>query len=91
MNGTRPHPLSLRERMRLITTGACVLMGLLGLWSLLSARPVHGALALAASLSHWVLREARKVLPQVDRVDLYETRGSGAIALLGHEGPALPI
>jgi hypothetical protein len=24
-------------------------------------------------------------------VDLYETRGSGAIALLGHEGPALPI
>ncbi|MEJ5898108.1 hypothetical protein WIT60_14855 [Aquabacterium sp. G14] len=50
MNGTRPHPLSLRERMRLITTGACVLMGLLGLWSLLSARPVHGALALAASL-----------------------------------------
>ena len=44
-----------------------------------------------ASLSHWVLREARKVLPQVDRVDLYETRGSGAIALLGHEGPALPI
>jgi len=27
----------------------------------------------------------------VDRVDLYETRGSGAIALLGHEGPALPI
>lgn len=50
MNGTRPHPLSLRERMRLITTGACVLMALLSLWSLLSARPVHGALALAASL-----------------------------------------
>ena len=44
-----------------------------------------------ASLSHWILTEARKVLPQVDRVDLYETRGSGAIALLGHEGPALPI
>ena len=50
MNGTRPHPLSLRERMRLITTGACLLMALLSLWSLLSARPVHGALALAASL-----------------------------------------
>ena len=25
MNGTRPHPGSLRERMRLITTGVCVL------------------------------------------------------------------
>lgn len=50
MNGTRPHPGSLRERMRLITTGVCVLAALLGLWSLLSARPVHGMLALAASL-----------------------------------------
>ena len=67
MNGTRPHPLSLRERMRLITTGACVLMALLGLWSLLSARPVHGALALAASLllvqgSIWG-RKARRGAP----------------------------
>ena len=30
MNGTRPHPGSLRERMRLITTGVCVLAALLG-------------------------------------------------------------
>ncbi len=50
MNGTRPHSLSLRQRMRLITTAACALMALLGLWSLLSARPLHGMLALAASL-----------------------------------------
>ena len=67
MNGTRPHPGSLREHMRLITTGACVLAALLGLWSLLSARPVHGMLALAASLllvqgSIWG-RKARRRAP----------------------------
>ena len=67
MNGTRPHPGSLRERMRLTTTGACVLAALLGLWSLLSARPVHGMLALAASLllvqgSIWG-RKARRRAP----------------------------
>lgn len=67
MNGTRPHPGSLRERMRLITTGVCVLMALLGLWGLLSARPVHGVLALAASLllvqgSIWG-RKARRGAP----------------------------
>ena len=67
MNGTRPHPGSLRERMRLITTGVCVLMALLGLWSLFSARPAHGVLALAASLllvqgSIWG-RKARRRAP----------------------------
>ncbi|MFZ2297643.1 MAG: hypothetical protein A3G29_12110 [Burkholderiales bacterium RIFCSPLOWO2_12_FULL_64_99] len=50
MDGTRPHPLSLRQRLRQVTTLACALMALLGLWSLLSARPAHGVLALAASL-----------------------------------------
>ena len=67
MNGTRPHPGSLRERMRLIPSGVCVLAALLGLWSLLSARPVHGMLALAASLllvqgSIWG-RKARRRAP----------------------------
>jgi hypothetical protein len=50
MDGTRPHPLSLRQRLRQVTTLACALMALLGLWNLLSARPMHGMLALAASL-----------------------------------------
>lgn len=50
MDGTRPHPLSLRQRLRQVTTLACALMALLGLWSLFSARPLHGVLALAASL-----------------------------------------
>jgi hypothetical protein len=53
--------------MRLITTGVCVLMALLGLWGLLGARPVHGMLALAASLllvqgSIWG-RKARRRTP----------------------------
>lgn len=50
MNGTRPHTWTLRQRMRQVTTLACALMALLGLWSLISARPAHGVLALAASL-----------------------------------------
>ena len=34
-----------------------------------------------ASLAHWILGKGRVDLPQLDRVDLYETRGCGAIAL----------
>ncbi|HYR25121.1 MAG TPA: 6-carboxytetrahydropterin synthase, partial [Aquabacterium sp.] len=61
----------------------------------LDHHPLHELPGLAdcdtASLAQWILGEARKTLPQVDRVDLYETRGCGALALLGQEGPALPI
>lgn len=45
----------------------------------------------AASLAQWILIEGRGGLPQLDRVDLYETRGCGAIVLCKQEGPALPI
>lgn len=45
----------------------------------------------AASLAHWILTEGQRSLPQLDRVDLYETRGCGAIVLCKQEGPALPI
>lgn len=45
----------------------------------------------AGSLARWVLAEGRRALPQIDRVDMYETRGCGAIALADREGPALPI
>jgi len=44
-----------------------------------------------ASIAHWILRKARPQLPQLDRVDLYETRGCGAIALASDLGPALPV
>lgn len=45
----------------------------------------------SASLAAYILEQARAVLPQVDRVDLFETRGNGAIALAGAAGPALPV
>lgn len=45
----------------------------------------------AASLAHWVLAQGQRTLAQLDRVDMHETRGCGAIALMGHEGPALPV
>lgn len=45
----------------------------------------------AASIAGWILRKARAQLPQLDRVDLYPTRGCGAIALAGDEAPALPL
>ena len=44
-----------------------------------------------SSLSKWVLIEARKQLPQVFRVDIFETRGCGASTYVGSKGPILPI
>ena len=61
----------------------------------LDHRPLHEIADLAdcdaASIAHWILGKARPQLPQLDRVDLDETRGCGAIALAGNEGPALPV
>jgi 6-pyruvoyltetrahydropterin/6-carboxytetrahydropterin synthase len=45
----------------------------------------------AASLAHWIRAEAGTRLPQLDRIDLFETRGCGAILSWGEPGPALPI
>lgn len=44
-----------------------------------------------ASLAAWVLAKGREVLPQLDRVDLYETRGSGSIVSAAEEGPVIPV
>ncbi len=58
-------------------------------------QPLHQIPDLAdcdtASIAHWILDKARGQLPQLDRVDLYETRGCGAIVNLGDGGPALPV
>ena len=35
----------------------------------------------ALSLARWVLAQGRAVLPQLDRIDIYETRGNGAIVI----------
>ncbi len=44
-----------------------------------------------ASIAGWILDKTRAQLPQLDRVDLFETRGCGAIVSAGEEGPALPV
>jgi 6-pyruvoyltetrahydropterin/6-carboxytetrahydropterin synthase len=45
----------------------------------------------AASLAYWLKREAATLLPQLDRIDLYETRGCGVIFSWGGRDIALPI
>ena len=44
-----------------------------------------------ASLARWIRRQASSMLPQLDRIDLYETRGCGTILGWAEDGPALPI
>lgn len=61
----------------------------------LDHHPLHEDATLSdgdcASLAAQVLREARTLLPEVDRVDLYETRGSGAVVSLGDTSPLIPV
>jgi 6-pyruvoyltetrahydropterin/6-carboxytetrahydropterin synthase len=58
-------------------------------------QPLHELLGLtqadAAGLARWVKRETATLLPQLDRVDLYETRGCGVILSWGGGDIALPI
>ena len=44
-----------------------------------------------ASIAHWIYRTTKVNLPQLLRVDLYETDGCGAIVAEDMEGPALPV
>jgi 6-pyruvoyltetrahydropterin/6-carboxytetrahydropterin synthase len=58
-------------------------------------QPLHELLGLdqpdAESLVRWLRRETQSMLPQLDRVDLYETRGCGVILSWGDRDIALPI
>lgn len=45
----------------------------------------------AASLAEWIRGRVQSVLPQVDRVDLYQTRGCGVVLSWGADEPVLPI
>ncbi len=45
----------------------------------------------ALSLARWIRSETESQLPQLDRVDLYETRGCGVILSWGEQSPALPV
>jgi 6-pyruvoyltetrahydropterin/6-carboxytetrahydropterin synthase len=42
------------------------------------------------SILHWMHGQVADSLPQMDRIDLYETPGCGAFLLWGDIGPALP-
>lgn len=44
-----------------------------------------------ANLARWIRQNAQTKLPQLDRVDVYQQRGCGAILSWGVLGPALPI
>jgi 6-pyruvoyltetrahydropterin/6-carboxytetrahydropterin synthase len=44
-----------------------------------------------ASIANWVLAKARTALPQLYRVDFFETRGCGVLVSTGQDGPQLPL
>ena len=64
-------------------------------YSALDHHPVYERSDLAdcdtASLSAWIYQQARTALPQLSRVDLYQSEGSGAMTAAQHSGAALPI
>jgi len=45
----------------------------------------------AAAIARWVRRQAADSLPQLERIDLYETPGCGVILAWGQQLPALPL
>ena len=61
----------------------------------LDHRPLYEHLDLengdTASIAQWIYRHARQTLPQLIRVDLYETEGCGSIVGEDLQGPALPV
>jgi 6-pyruvoyltetrahydropterin/6-carboxytetrahydropterin synthase len=65
------------------------------IFNLLDHQPLHEIADLAdcdaASIGRWVLERARRHLPQLDRVDVFETAGCGAITLGVGAALALPI
>ncbi len=65
------------------------------LFKALDHQPLHEIPSLAdsdtTSLAQWILRQGRQVLPQIDRVDLYETRGSGALVSAGAADELIPV
>ncbi len=65
------------------------------IFAALDHQPLHELAGLAqadaASLVRWIRNAAAPTLPQLDRIDLYQTRGCGAILCWGGREMALPI
>ena len=61
----------------------------------LDHRPLHQIADLAdgdsASVARWIFERARGQLPQLDRVDLLETEGCGAMVIAPGAGMALSV
>ena len=64
-------------------------------FSRLDHHPLHELAAVedndTLSLARWIRGETAPQLPQLDRIDLYETRGCGVILAWGRHAPALPV
>jgi 6-pyruvoyltetrahydropterin/6-carboxytetrahydropterin synthase len=45
----------------------------------------------AASLARWMRAQAAALLPQLDRIDVEERPGCGAVLSWGDEAPTLPV
>jgi 6-pyruvoyltetrahydropterin/6-carboxytetrahydropterin synthase len=45
----------------------------------------------AGSLANWVLGQAKALLPAIERVDVFETAGCGAIACAGGDWPVMAV
>ncbi len=65
------------------------------LYAQLDHQPLHEICAVAdegsSAIVRWVRAQAAGLLPQLERIDLYETPGCGAILAWGPETPGLPI
>lgn len=65
------------------------------LFKAIDHRPLHEIPDLVdsdtASLARWILKKAHPQLPQLNRVDLYETQGCGAIVSMEKMGPAMVV
>lgn len=61
----------------------------------LDHQPLHEVTGLVdadtASVAAWIYDDARTILPQLTRVDLFETEGCGSIVATRLEGPTLPV
>ena len=61
----------------------------------LDHRPLHELPGIedtdTASLASWIRMQVESELPQLDRIELYESRGCGTVLSWGKNGPVLPI
>lgn len=61
----------------------------------LDHQPLHRLMgesdADTASIARWIRNQAQTIIPQLDRIDLYEGRGCGVVLSWGEVAPALPI